>query len=49
MNDHGFENVNKEDIKVIKTFHTNFNFMKAVPLNTTDFLILFQTGNGANT
>ena len=49
MNDHGFENVNKEDIKVIKTFHTNFNFMKAVPLNTTDFLILFQAGNGDNT
>jgi hypothetical protein len=39
--------VSKEK-KVVKTFFTEFNFVKAVPLNDTDFLILFQTGNPAN-
>ena len=31
--------------KVIKNFYTEFNFLKAVSLNQTDALVLFQTGN----
>ena len=36
--------VEKED-KVIKTFYTEFNFLKAIPFNEKEILILFQTGN----
>ena len=37
--------INKED-QTIKTFYTEFNFLKAIKYNDTDALILFQTGNG---
>ena len=37
--------VEKQD-KVIKTFYTEFNFLKAVPFNEKEALILFQVGNG---
>ena len=30
---------------VIKNFYTEFNFVKAIPFNKTDAVILFQTGN----
>ena len=36
--------LNKED-EVIKTFYTEFNFLKAIPFNDDEALILFQTGN----
>ena len=37
--------VDKGD-QTIKTFYTEFNFLKAIPYNETDALVLFQTGNG---
>ena len=36
--------VEKED-KVIKTFYTEFNFLKAIPFKMDEVLILFQVGN----
>ena len=36
--------VEKED-KVIKTFYTEFNFLKAIPFRSDEILILFQVGN----
>ena len=39
----------QENKKVIKTFYTEFNFLKAVKFNDTDALVLFQTGNTKNT
>jgi ABC-type multidrug transport system fused ATPase/permease subunit len=36
--------VEKEE-KVIKTFYTEFNFLKAVPYNEKEAVILFQVGN----
>ena len=33
------------DKKVIKAFYTDFNFIKAIPFNENEALILFQTGN----
>ena len=36
---------NKGD-EVIKIFYTEFNFLKAIPFNDEESLILFQTGNG---
>ena len=33
------------DKKVIKTFYTDFNFVKAIPFNEKEALVLFQTGN----
>ena len=36
--------VEKED-KVIKTFYTEFNFLKAIPFKYDEVLILFQVGN----
>ena len=36
--------VEKED-KVIKTFYTEFNFLKAIPFKEKEALILFQVGN----
>ena len=32
--------------QVIKAFYTEFNFVKAIPYNENESLILFQTGNG---
>ena len=32
--------------QVIKAFYTEFNFVKAIPFNEKESLILFQTGNG---
>ena len=32
--------------QVIKAFYTEFNFVKAIPYNEKESLILFQTGNG---
>ena len=37
--------VDKGD-QTIKAFYTEFNFLKAIPYNETDALVLFQTGNG---
>ena len=37
--------VDKGD-QTIKSFYTEFNFLKAIPYNETDALVLFQTGNG---
>ena len=36
--------IEKED-KVIKTFYTEFNFLKAIPFKIDEALILFQVGN----
>ena len=36
-----------ENKKVIKTFYTVFKFIKAVPINEKEAIIVFQTGNGA--
>ena len=36
--------IEKED-KVIKTFYTEFNFLKAIPFKMDEVLILFQVGN----
>jgi hypothetical protein len=35
----------KEDLEVIKSFYTVFNFVKAVRFNVKEAVILFQTGN----
>ena len=32
--------------QVIKAFYTEFNFLKAIPFNEKESLVLFQTGNG---
>ena len=32
--------------QVIKDFYTEFNFLKAIPFNEEEALVLFQTGNG---
>ena len=32
--------------QVIKSFYTDFNFLKAVPFNENEAIVLFQTGNG---
>ena len=37
-----------ENKRVIKTFYTKFNFLKAVPFNEKEAVILFQTGNNKN-
>ena len=34
--------------QVIKAFYTEFNFLKAIPFNEEESLILFQTGNGSS-
>ena len=39
--------VNKGD-QVIKSFYTDFNFLKAIPFNENEAIVLFQTGNGGN-
>ena len=39
----GFTLGNEET--VVKNFYTDFNFIKAIPFNKTDALILFQTGS----
>ena len=39
--------VDKGD-QVIKAFYTEFNFLKAIPFNEEESLILFQTGNGSS-
>ena len=39
--------VDKGD-KVIKAFYTDFNFLKAIPFNEDEAIVLFQTGNGSN-
>ena len=38
-----------EDLEIIKNFYTAFNFVKAIPFNEKEALILFQTGNVALT
>ena len=38
---------NKGD-EIIKDFYTEFNFLKAIPFNEEEALVLFQTGNGKN-
>ena len=32
--------------QVIKDFYTDFNFLKAIPFNENESVVLFQTGNG---
>ncbi len=39
--------VDKGD-QVIKSFYTDFNFLKAIPFNENEAIVLFQTGNGSN-
>ena len=34
--------------KVIKTFYTEFNFLKAIPFNEEEAIVLFQVGNNQN-
>ncbi len=46
-NDNTLTIVDKGD-KVIKTFYTDFNFLKAIPFNDNEAIVLFQTGNGKN-
>ena len=42
----GDQLTNKSKEFSIKNFYTEFNFLKAIPFNETDALILYQTGNG---
>jgi len=49
INDMTLSCSDQENKKVIKTFYTEFNFLKAVKFNDTDALVLFQTGNTKNT
>ena len=45
VNDMTLTSTDNENKKVIKTFYTDFNFIKAVPFNDREALVLFQTGN----
>ena len=40
--------LNEKGDQVIKAFYVEFNFLKAIPFNEDESLILFQTGNGGS-
>ena len=37
-----------ENKQIIKNFYTEFNFVKAIPFNEKEAIVVFQTGNGKN-
>ena len=45
VNNMTLTSTDNENKKVIKTFYTDFNFIKAIPFNEKEALVLFQTGN----
>lgn len=38
--------LSSKGFQVIKTFYTVFNFIKAIPFNQNEAIILFRVGNG---
>jgi hypothetical protein len=39
--------LNDKGDQIIKDFYTDFNFLKAIPFNENESVVLFQTGNGS--